>query len=58
MYYQLNGGETDVLDVGAAPGTDVYAPVDGTVTGISDFILSVQAPAKAVARRTPLKVVS
>ncbi len=40
VYYQLNGGETDVLDVGGAPGTDVYAPVDGTVTGISDFVLS------------------
>ncbi|TMK33625.1 MAG: hypothetical protein E6G64_03620 [Actinobacteria bacterium] len=43
VYYQLNGGETDVLDVGAAPGTDVYAPVDGTITGISDFILNGQA---------------
>ena len=42
VYYQLNGGETDVLDVGAAPGSDVYAPVDGTVTGISDFILNGQ----------------
>ena len=40
VYYQLNGGETDVLDVGAAPGTDVYAPVDGTVVGISDYILN------------------
>lgn len=42
VYYQLNGGETDVLDVGAAPGTDVYAPVDGTVIGISDYILDGQ----------------
>jgi hypothetical protein len=39
VYYQLSGGETDVLDVGAAPGTDVYAPVDGTVVGITPFIL-------------------
>jgi hypothetical protein len=39
VYYQLSGGATDVLDVGAAPGTDVYAPVDGTVIGISDYIL-------------------
>jgi hypothetical protein len=39
VYYQLTGGETDVLDVGAAPGTDVYAPVDGTVIGISSYIL-------------------
>jgi hypothetical protein len=42
VYYQLNGGETAVLDVGAAPGTDVYAPVDGTVVGISDFVLNGQ----------------
>jgi hypothetical protein len=43
VYYQLSGGETAVLDVGAAPGTDVYAPVDGTVVGISDFVLNGQA---------------
>jgi hypothetical protein len=42
VYYQLSGGETAVLDVGAAPGTDVYAPVDGTVVGISDFVLNGQ----------------
>jgi hypothetical protein len=42
VYYQLNGGETAVLDVGAAPDTDVYAPVDGTVVGISDYILDGQ----------------
>ena len=41
-WYQL-GGEgpaTAVLDVGAAPGTDVYAPVDGVVVGISDYVIS------------------
>jgi len=43
VYYQLSGGETDVLDVGAAPGTDVYAPVDGTVIGISDYVLDGRA---------------
>jgi hypothetical protein len=43
VYYQLGGGETAVLDVGAAPGTDVYAPVDGTVVGISDYILNGRA---------------
>ena len=43
VYYQLNGGETDVLDVGATPGTDVYAPVDGTVVGITDYILNGRA---------------
>ena len=40
VYYQLSGGETAVLDVGAIPGTDVYAPVDGTIVGISDYILN------------------
>ena len=39
VYYQLSGGETAALDVGALPGTDVYAPVDGTIVGISDYIL-------------------
>jgi hypothetical protein len=32
-----------VLDVGAAPGTDVYAPVDGTIVGISDYVLNGRA---------------
>jgi hypothetical protein len=40
VYYQLNGGEKAVLDVGATPGTDVYAPVDGTIVGISDYVLN------------------
>jgi hypothetical protein len=41
-YYQLGGEgpETAVLDVGAAPGTDVYSPVDGTVVGITRFVVS------------------
>jgi hypothetical protein len=39
VYYQLSGDETDVLDVGAPPGTDVYAPVDGTVIGLSNYVL-------------------
>jgi hypothetical protein len=41
-YYQLGGSgpATAVLDVGAAPGTDVYSPVDGTVVGITDFVIS------------------
>jgi hypothetical protein len=43
VYYQLSGGETEVLDVGAQPGTDVYAPVDGTIVGISDYILNDRA---------------
>lgn len=43
VWYQLKGDRgpgTSALSVGAAPGTDVYAPVDGTVVGISDFVLS------------------
>ena len=40
VYYQLSGGETAALDVGAMPGTDVYAPVDGTIVGISDYVLN------------------
>lgn len=42
-YYQLGGGEgpsTAALDVGALPGTDVYSPVDGTVVGLSPYILN------------------
>jgi hypothetical protein len=39
-YYQLSGGTKDVLDVGAPPGTDVYAPADGTVIGISNYFLN------------------
>lgn len=39
-WYQLSGSSTDVIDVGAAPGTDVYAPVDGTVVGITDYVLN------------------
>jgi len=42
VYYKLNGGDTSALDVGALPGTDVYAPVDGTIVGISDYILNGQ----------------
>jgi hypothetical protein len=41
-YYQLDGGvgaATGSLDVGAPARTDVYSPVDGTVVGLSDYIL-------------------
>lgn len=44
-YYQLHGGsgpQTSVLDVGAAAGTDVYAPVDGTVVSLTPLILNGQ----------------
>ena len=42
-WFQLSGSRgpgTSGLDVGAAAGTDVYAPVDGTVVGITDFVLA------------------
>jgi len=42
-WYQLPGGEgsgTSALDVGAAAGTDVYSPVDGTIVAIGDVVLN------------------
>jgi len=45
-WYQLSGGEgpaTGALDVGAAPGTDVYSPVDGLVVGLNDLVLNGRA---------------
>jgi hypothetical protein len=38
-WYQLGGGGTNALDVGAVAGTDVYAPVDGVVAAIRPFIV-------------------
>ncbi|HUK44197.1 MAG TPA: hypothetical protein VLV28_02805 [Gaiellaceae bacterium] len=41
-WYLLPGGtgpSTSALDVGAPPGTDVYAPVSGTIVGIEKVIL-------------------
>jgi murein DD-endopeptidase MepM/ murein hydrolase activator NlpD len=40
VWYQLDSGPTSALDVGAAPGTDVYSPVDGTIVGISPFVVA------------------
>jgi hypothetical protein len=42
VYYRLGGSGTPTgsLDAGAAPGTDVYAPVDGTITGLTDYVVS------------------
>lgn len=40
-WYLLPGGRgpsTSALDVGAPPGTDVYAPVDGTIVGITRVV--------------------
>jgi hypothetical protein len=39
-WYRLDGGSLSALDVGAAPGTDVYSPVDGTVVGIAPFVVA------------------
>jgi hypothetical protein len=44
VWFQLDGGPgTDVLGVGAMPGTDVYSPVEGTVVSISDFVIDGKA---------------
>ena len=39
VWYQLDHGTPSVLDVGAMPGTNVYSPVDGTVVGITPYIV-------------------
>jgi hypothetical protein len=42
-WYQLPGGQgpsTSSLQVGAAAGTDVYSPVDGSVLSISNVVLN------------------
>jgi hypothetical protein len=38
-WYQLGGGGTSSLDVGAPVGSDVYAPVNGTVVAIRPFVV-------------------
>jgi len=41
-WYLLQGGDgpsTSALEVGAAPGTDVYSPVSGTIVGIGTLVL-------------------
>ena len=43
VWYQLPGGKgspTAALDIGAAPGTDVFSPVDGTVVGLTDYVVN------------------
>jgi hypothetical protein len=39
VWYQLDGGTPSALDVGAVPGTNVYSPVDGTVVGITPYVV-------------------
>jgi hypothetical protein len=42
-YYGLGGvGGDTALEVGAAAGTDVYSPVDGTITGLTPFVVDGQ----------------
>src|SRR5262249_827703 len=38
-WYQLAGGGTSALDVGAPIGSDVYSPVDGTVVALRPFVI-------------------
>lgn len=38
-WYQLGGGGSSALDVGAPVGSDVYSPVDGTVVAIRPFVV-------------------
>jgi murein DD-endopeptidase MepM/ murein hydrolase activator NlpD len=41
-WYQIGGGQgphTSGLDVGAAPGTSVYSPVDGRVVGLTAYVI-------------------
>ena len=38
-WYQLGGGGTSAIDVGAPVGSDVYSPVDGTVVAIRPFVV-------------------
>jgi hypothetical protein len=42
-WYQLSGGGTTALDVGAPVGSDVYSPVDGTVVAIRPFVVEGKA---------------
>jgi hypothetical protein len=39
-WYQLDGGATSALDVGGAAGTSVFAPVDGTIVGLTPYIVA------------------
>jgi hypothetical protein len=42
-WFQIPGGNgpgTAALDIGALPGTDVYAPADGSIVGISPYIVN------------------
>jgi hypothetical protein len=40
VWYSLDGGSPTALDVGGSPGTNVYAPVDGSVVGITPYVVA------------------
>jgi hypothetical protein len=40
VYYRLGGDEATQLHVGAAPGADVYSPVDGTVVAVTPYVIN------------------
>jgi hypothetical protein len=42
VYYRLSDGDATQLHVGAAPGTDVYAPVDGTVIAVTPYVINLR----------------
>jgi hypothetical protein len=51
VWYQLRGGSgpaTSALAIGAAPETDVYSPVDGTIAGITDYVINGQTQGKRI----------
>lgn len=52
-WYQLEGGPqgTNMLDVGTPPGTDVYAPVSGSVVAVSDLVVG----GKTIGKRIDLR---
>ena len=39
-WFALDGGATSALDVGASPGTSVFSPVDGTIVGVTPFVVA------------------
>jgi hypothetical protein len=38
-WYRLDDGASSLVIVGALPGTDVYAPIDGAVQSIQEYVL-------------------
>jgi hypothetical protein len=42
-WYELTGGGTSAIDIGAPIGSDVYSPVDGTVVAIRPFVVEGKA---------------